>query len=145
MGEGADEGAHTKHRACNIHRGQCDDQEWAMRGRDLKHSGATCAMRASLGIFVHPTKASSMIARLIPASGWRTTASCAGRVMTSLSSSASPSAWSTRPELGSITCPETRLIVGRISRRSSRATFRTHTCGLTIPVGLHPAHLPKMS
>jgi hypothetical protein len=106
----------------------------APRGRDLNHSRAICMMCASLGFSVHPTTSSSMMARPILASSWWTTASCAwqeGWTMTSSSSSSSPSTWPTCPELGSITCPETRSIVGRISRRSSPVTFMERTCDPT--------------
>jgi hypothetical protein len=101
----------------------------APRGQDLKRSGATCMMRASLGISVCPTTSSSMMATHIPMFGWRTTASRVGRVgrtMTSSSSNSSLFTWLTHPELGSITFLETRLIVGRILRRSSPATFMAH-------------------
>jgi hypothetical protein len=105
----------------------------ALRGMGLKRSRATCAMHASLSVFGCPTILSSTMARSIPVFGWRTTASRAGRVgrtTTFLSSSSSPVIWLTHPELGSITCLETRSIVGRISRRSLPATSRAHTCAL---------------
>jgi hypothetical protein len=50
----------------------------ALRGLDLKHSGATCMMCASLGVSMCPTTSSSMTARPIPVSGYRTTALRAG-------------------------------------------------------------------
>jgi hypothetical protein len=113
-----------------------NDTALAPRGQNLKRSGATCVMHASLGIFVRPTTSSSMTMRPTAASGWRTTASragWAGRTMTSSSSNLSPSTWPTHPKLGSITYPKTRSAVGRISRRSSPATFKAHTCGPTSP------------
>jgi hypothetical protein len=51
---------------------------FASRGQVPRHSGATCVKHASLSIFGHPTPSSSMMARPIPAFGYRTTTSCAG-------------------------------------------------------------------
>jgi hypothetical protein len=107
----------------------------APRGQGLKRSGATCVTHASLSIFGSPTTSSSTTAKPIPMFGCRTTASCAGRAGWSTipsSSSSSPFTCLKRPELGSITCPKTRSIVGRVSRRYSLATLRAHRCGPAI-------------
>jgi hypothetical protein len=94
----------------------------APRGQGPRRSGATCVAHASISIFEHPITSSSMMVNPIPAFVWRTTASRAGQagqIMTLSYSSSSPFTCLTWPKLGLITCPETRLIVGMISRRSS--------------------------
>jgi hypothetical protein len=87
----------------------------------------TCA---SLSIFEHPITSSSAMVKPILAFGWRTTASHAGQAgwtMTFSSSSSSPITWLTWPDLGSITYPGTRSIVGKVSRRYSRH-LSWHVC-----------------
>jgi hypothetical protein len=104
----------------------------ASKGQGPRCLGATCAARASLNIFGCLITLSNMMAKLALAFDWRTITLHAGQtwqMMTSSSSSPSPFTWLTQPGPDSITCLETRLIAGRISRRFSLTTFMTHTCG----------------
>jgi hypothetical protein len=108
----------------------------APMGQCPRHSGVACMACVSLNIFGHQIMSSNMMAKPILAFAWRTIASCAGQagqMMTSSSSSSFPFSWLTPLGPGSITCPETRSIAGRISRRSSLTTFRARTCGSTTP------------
>jgi hypothetical protein len=134
-----DEGSRTEHRTSNLrHGGRSDREQCSLRPEapEPKEFRSNMHDACFLGVSMRPTTSSSMTARLIPTSSWKTTASHAGRVgrtMTSSSSSSYPSTWLTCPVLGSITCPETRSIIGWISWRSSPATFRAHMCDLAIP------------
>jgi hypothetical protein len=82
----------------------------APRCQGLKHLGAMCMTCASLRVFGRPTTLSNVMAKAIPAFGWRTTASgagWAGGTTNSSSSSFSSFTLLTCPKLGSTTCLET--------------------------------------
>jgi hypothetical protein len=107
----------------------------APRGQGPKHSGATCTTCVCLNIFGRLATSLNTTAKLILVYGCRTTnllVEWAGRTMTFLSFNSSPFTWWTCLEPDSITCLETRSIVGKISRISLLAIFKAHTYGPAI-------------
>jgi hypothetical protein len=89
----------------------------APRGPGARHLGVTCMTRASPSVFERPTLSSCLTVKPITGSSKRSTTLHAGQsgwIVTYFSFSSFPSTWLTCPELGSITCPKTRSIAGRI-------------------------------
>jgi hypothetical protein len=106
------------------------DATSVLKGLARRRLEAPCVTPASRGVSERRATSSSMMPKLTPASGWRTTGLRAGlveRMMIPLLSSSSQSIWLTSPEADWTICQETSLIVGTSFGRFSLATSRACT------------------
>jgi hypothetical protein len=117
---GENDGARAEYREhiqCHGRHNDRDGTALAPRGPGARRLGVTCMTRASPSVFEHPTLSSCLTVKPITGSSKRSTTLHAGQsgwIVTYFSFSSFPSTWLTCPELGSITCPKTRSIAGRI-------------------------------